>query len=302
MRSGIFYFGSFFLSFILSAILFTYWIKKIPQLTRQKRIFFIGGLSLGGVVVGLSWRAGIWLPSEYPFFLILLFSSVMLLVGVLDDLREFSPSLKFALHTALVVAYCLLGGKRILFHAFPEFINYVLSFLWIVGITNAFNHLDIRDGLVSGIAFIIGVVLFFIALYTGTQSIIFLLLFLLGALCVFMIFNLHPAKIYMGNAGSHFIGFLLSTSAIYLDYSRDNLWVSSSIPLLIFAVPVLDTCMLMVLRLRKGVSVAAKTDDHFFFYCERKLGQSRSLYVFWLATLISSITAFIIFLSSHSRL
>jgi len=302
MISGIFYFGSFFLSFILSTVLFAYWIKKIPQLTRQKRIFFIGGLSLGGIVVGLSLGTGIWLSFGYPFFLILVFSSVMLLVGVLDDLREFSPSLKFALHTVLAVAYCLLGGKRILFHAFPESINYILSFLWIVGITNAFNHLDIRDGLASGVAFIIGVVLFFIALYTGAQSIVFLLLFLLGTLCVFMIFNLHPAKIYMGNAGSHFIGFLLSTSAVYLDYSRDNFWVAASIPLLIFAVPVLDTCMLMVFRLRKGLSIAAKTDDHFFFYCERTLGQSRSLYVFWLATLVSGIAAFSIFLSSHSGL
>lgn len=297
MKEGILYFGSFFLPFTLSAAVFAYWIRKIPQLTRQKKVFYIGGLSLGSIILGLSGTAGIWFSFGHSFFLILFFSLAMLFFGVLDDLKEFSPSFKFTVHTVLVLAYCLSGGKRILFHAFPDPINYLLSFFWIVGITNAFNHLDIRDGLAGGIAFIIGIVLFFIAQYTGAQSMSVMLLFLLGGLCAFMVFNLQPAKIYLGNAGSHFIGFLLSTSAIYLDYSRYSLWIAASIPLCIFLVPIVDTCLLVVFRLKKGVSIAAKTDDHFFFYCERAWGQSRALYVFWIAAFVSSITGFVIFLA-----
>lgn len=289
-------------AFVFSFIFNILFIRHTPQVVRYKQKAFMGGLSFAFSTLVCGVLGGIFFSFPQDFFAVLIGSFLMLAVGIWDDVRELTPSAKFLMHTAVIGIYCLSGGKPILFNHVPSTINYLLTFLWLAGITNAVNHLDIRDGLSSGITFIMGIFLTFIAFIVGSHPAVLILISLLASMAAFMIFNLPPAKIYMGNTGSHFLGFLLASAAIYLDYSQSNILIALSIPIGIFLIPVLDTGILIILRLRKGVSVTTKTDDHFFYYCERRFGLSRALYLFWGATFLCGLLACIAFLSSFRRI
>lgn len=291
----------FWSGFLASITLFVWLIRNIPGLTSDKSRAFWGGLIFGMVALVFCSIAGIFFAQTRALYLILLMSVFMLFSGIFDDRKEFTPQVKFIVHIGILILYFILGGKRILFHALPDFLSYIVSALWIIGITNAFNHLDIKDGLAGGIAFFIAVVLGFIAFYTGNYDACRILVCFLGSIAAFMIFNLHPAKIYMGNAGSHFIGFFLSTMAMYIDYNQSRLSISSIVPLCIFLVPIIDTAILIISRLKKGVSIAQKTDDHLFFYCEQRFGFQQSLWIFWGATFLSGTAGFVIFYLSYVR-
>jgi len=289
-------------AFIFSFIFNILFIQRIPQPARYKQKAFVGGLSFAFSTLLCGVIGGILFSFSKDFFALLLGSFLMLAVGIWDDMRELTPSAKFLLHTAVVCVYCFNGGKPILFNHVPPVINYLLTFLWLAGMTNAINHLDIKDGLSSGITFIIGIFLTFIAFFVGNSPAYMLLIVLLASMAAFMIFNLPPAKIYMGNAGSHFLGFILASLAIYLDYSKSNIVIALSIPIGIFLVPIIDTALLIILRLTKGVSITTKTDDHFFFYCEQRFGLSRALYLFWGATFLCGLLACVAFLFSRDFL
>ena len=295
------FFVSFWLALLATVASLVLCIRKIPALTTQKTRAFWGGLCLVGVSLIVSMLGILFWYRSGALWLILGTAALMFVTGLYDDRKEFAPALKFLLHTIVAVIYLAAGGKRILFAGVPELVNYALSFIWIVGITNAINHLDIKDGLAGGVAFIITGVLAFIAYSTANSAMIWVLGGLLGGLAAFIIFNLHPAKVYMGNAGSHCLGFLLATLAMYVDYNRAHFLVAFAVPLLIFLVPIVDTSILIVSRLSKGVSVAHKTDDHFFFSLEKKFGITRSLMLFWGASLLSGIIAYVIFAVSFYR-
>jgi UDP-GlcNAc:undecaprenyl-phosphate GlcNAc-1-phosphate transferase len=120
------------------------------------------------------------------------------------------------------------------------------------------------------------------------------LLAFLGAVLSFVIFNKAPARIFMGNAGSHFIGFFLGSMAIYLDYSSRSAAISLLIPFLLCFVPITDTSILMAVRISKGVSVAKKTGDHPFFYLENKVGYKKALAYFLVSSAVSCMAAIIV--------
>jgi UDP-GlcNAc:undecaprenyl-phosphate/decaprenyl-phosphate GlcNAc-1-phosphate transferase len=195
--------------------------------------------------------------------------AVVVLTGVLDDLYELSPKKKIlgqliassiAIYFGLVIEHISLP-----FMDEPLFLGWLgipLTILWIVGITNAVNLIDGLDGLASGVSGIAALALFFVSLTIGNTMLAVMTISLVGSIIGFLAFNFHPAKIFMGDSGSLFLGFFLST--ISLLELKEATIVSFIIPLLVLAVPISDTLYAMIRRKQnhQPLSVADKGHLH----------------------------------------
>ncbi|TET83263.1 undecaprenyl/decaprenyl-phosphate alpha-N-acetylglucosaminyl 1-phosphate transferase [candidate division TA06 bacterium] len=182
-------------------------------------------------------------------------------LGVLDDYRRLSVWTK--LFGQLVAAVVLvISGLRleIVYLSFP--LNVALSILWIVGITNALNLIDIMDGLAASVAFVASATFFFIAVPTGDLLTAVVSAALAGACIGFVGYNWHPASIFMGDAGSLFLGFMLAGVSISTSYTATNNIALLS-PLLILAIPIYDTFYVSILRMAKRKSPFRGSRDHF---------------------------------------
>jgi UDP-GlcNAc:undecaprenyl-phosphate/decaprenyl-phosphate GlcNAc-1-phosphate transferase len=148
--------------------------------------------------------------------------------------------------------------------------NLVISIFWIVGITNAFNLLDNMDGLSAGIAFIAGAFLFLSRVFSGIEGVLpelVILCALLGSLLGFLIYNFHPASIFMGDSGSLLIGFLIGgittdASGLIAGRQSGHLVFVLAIPVLILFIPILDTGFVSLMRKISGRSIAMGGQDH----------------------------------------
>lgn len=227
-----------------------------------KSIPGVGGISMGLAffsVLFLFWPSMEAFPREVKG--ILLAAIVMLVSGVCDDWKEWSVIQKFV--SQLVAASILVGfGVRMNFVYVGEIFNIILSVLWILGITNAMNLLDIMDGLAAATSLIIIAGFGVISWMNGDGLTLIMSLTLGGAVLGFLPYNLPPAKVYMGNSGSHFLGLLLAAIALTARYATLESPVALLTPVVLLGFPILDTIFLISIRLRKRQSVFHKSDDH----------------------------------------
>jgi UDP-GlcNAc:undecaprenyl-phosphate GlcNAc-1-phosphate transferase len=178
--------------------------------------------------------------------------AVIVVVGLADD-RLGLPAWSKLLGQFLAAAILIYVGVRVQL-PLPEWLNIALSVIWIVGITNAMNFMDNMDGLSAGVS---GVAAAFILLLasTGNQYLVAALAAgTLGACLGFLRYNFRPARIFMGDAGSNFLGFLLAVLALDLRF-RDNVnFVTWMVPVFILGLPILDTALVIVSRTRRRVN------------------------------------------------
>jgi UDP-GlcNAc:undecaprenyl-phosphate GlcNAc-1-phosphate transferase len=183
----------------------------------------------------------------------------MFLFGFLDDHYELSIIAKF-------IVQIICAGMLVLFDIrthivnIPEPLNIIITLIWVIGITNAFNHLDVMDGLAGSVAVIVSLA-FFLSSGTDCYSAV-LSLALLGSLLAFLSFNLPPAKIYMGNSGSHFLGFVLAAVALIISYAPLERRMALLSPILILGFPIFDTVLLIFTRVWKKKIPFKKSNDH----------------------------------------
>lgn len=227
---------------------------------------------------------------------VLVGSFVVFVLGVLDDVRK--PSglnfrVKFA-GQAVAAALLVYFGIRIAFIT-PDYVAIALTVLWVVGITNAFNIIDIMDGLCATQGIVAAAGFLLIALPSEQIYVNFASAALLGGALGYLPWNFSSsAKIFMGDSGSMTLGFVLSAVALGIDYSQVNpLGVYA--PLFILMVPMYDTFYVMAIRLRKGISPFLGSKDHFALRLEA-LGFDRHQIVFLsaMAALLLSVCAFIV--------
>lgn len=184
-----------------------------------------------------------------------------LILGVVDDYRRLSPSPKLIAESILSV-FLISRGYYIDVLIFHPYVNYVLTFIWIIGIMNAFNLLDIMDGLAGSIALIVSLTLLFINIsYGGTENSI-ILASLSGFLVSFLFFNKPEARAYLGDSGSLLIGYILAVVSIGTKYTSNN-HIAFLTPLLIFGIPIYDTLFVSVIRISKGRNPLHGSPDHF---------------------------------------
>ncbi|HEX5011102.1 MAG TPA: MraY family glycosyltransferase [Planctomycetota bacterium] len=187
---------------------------------------------------------------------------MMLMLGLYDDLVNLRPSVKF-LGQVLAVVALQKAGVQIQLARLNDWQNLALTFLWVTGITNAFNIIDIMDGLATGTAAIAALFLFLIsALVGGDTAIPFMAIVLAGALAGFLGFNVTPARIFLGDTGSLFIGFLLGALSMLVSYSGKSPWAVVT-PVVLLAVPIFDTVFVAVHRARQGIPFFRGSPDHF---------------------------------------
>lgn len=227
---------------------------------------------LGGIGLLLSVMMGLVcfsfykdMPLSFELIHILGFAFVIFITGLFDDFKEFSLYKKIFIQV-VVIGLFLVHGKPIQMYFIPMWGNYLISFLWIMGITNVFNLLDIGDGLCAGVSLIIALSFFVVLFIGGNLLTAGLFAVLCGALFSFLIFNFPPAKIILGNSGSHFLGFLFAVLSIHGDYATLNNPFSVLIPLIILAFPLIDTFYLIIVRIKKGLAPLRKSDDHIFLH------------------------------------
>ncbi|PYQ14555.1 MAG: hypothetical protein DMH00_01490 [Acidobacteria bacterium] len=194
---------------------------------------------------------------------VLLGGTVIFALGIIDDVLQIKPSSKFL---GEILAACVVIYAGLKFDLIPNpFLNLFLTLLWVVGITNAFNLLDNMDGLCAGVAAISSLTTFIFSLIQGLPEISVLSLAVLGATLGFLIFNFNPARIFMGDSGSLFLGFTLACTTILGTWEQaSNLFGILAIPALALGVPIFDTFLVTVSRIlsRRPVSLGGR--DHTF--------------------------------------
>ena len=185
-------------------------------------------------------------------------------VGLIDDLRSLPPWPRLVVQTVIGTGIALVlvqtGTLGIAFES--DAINTLVTILWIVGICNAVNFFDNIDGAASGAVAIAALGVFVIAYDRGQVLLSALTIVTAGATVGFLIWNKSPAKIYMGDAGSLFLGVIISVATIRLNPGITPSWQSLAIPLMLLAIPLLDTCVAVFSRLARGISPLTGGKDH----------------------------------------
>lgn len=219
---------------------------------------------LGGVGVFATTLAGylLFIPISKESIAIIAGASFLFLVGLIDDLREIKPYQKL-IGQLVAVSIVIAAGLELPWTGL-YIVDVWITVFWIVGITNAINLLDNMDGLATGIALIAAGTLGISFYQSGQISEALFISVFVGALIGFLIYNFNPASIFMGDCGSMFIGFLISSSVLLSQEGGRSRGILSvlAVPVLILFVPIFDTTLVTLLRKFSGRKASQGGRDH----------------------------------------
>ena len=267
LLEGLHFFLPLFISFLLTTFLLPlvrrlavrWGCVSLPSAERwhQQPIPYLGGVAffLGFLFPALFFSSA---PlSLFPFFLV---AALLFILGIYDDLHRINPATKLV-GQIIGAAISIFYGYTLNFFDLP-LLNLFLTAVWIIGLTNALNLLDNMDGLAGGVGLIATLYLIFIFQQGADLQHAYIALALAGALGAFLVFNFYPASIFMGDAGSLFLGSTLSLLAIKAQGQASNILSIVAVPALILLVPILDTALVSVTRLMRGQPVSQGGKDH----------------------------------------
>jgi UDP-GlcNAc:undecaprenyl-phosphate GlcNAc-1-phosphate transferase len=254
-----------FTAALVSGALFTSLFARISlkyKILKVRDMPLVGGLGIGLAFV-FSSGLGIFIFNLPAVKMLAVVSAalLMLFLGIIDDLKELSVVQKFLAQSFCAILLILFGVRTdIMYLGFWG--NALITFIWIIGMTNAFNLLDILDGLAAGTALIVSSAFLLIGFLTPDLNVQVLSLILCAVSAGFLIFNFPPAKVYLGNSGSHFLGLLLASVALITHYaSQENAFALLS-PVMILGLPIVDTVLLILFRVIKRKAPFKKSRDH----------------------------------------
>lgn len=218
---------------------------------------------LGGLAVFLSFLVTLALTFEFSHVVlgILLSGTLLLLVGLIDDLGVLSPLQKLS-GQLLALVVLMKAGIFVKLLFIPWWLALAMSIVWLLAIINALNIIDVMDGLAAGVAAIAAAFLAVIAGWNDQPMVAVMSAALAGSLLGFLRFNFTPAKIYLGDSGSLFIGLMLGALAMNGGYTRYN-WVAMFTPVIILGVPLFDLAFVVIARRWRGLSPFRGSPDHF---------------------------------------
>ncbi|MCL6593679.1 MAG: undecaprenyl/decaprenyl-phosphate alpha-N-acetylglucosaminyl 1-phosphate transferase, partial [Alicyclobacillus sp.] len=185
------------------------------------------------------------------------------------------------------------------FFAFPAWLSWLTTVLWVVAITNMINFLDGVDGLAAGLSAISAMSLFFIALLKGQAAMAVFAVVLMGAALGFLRHNFHPARIFMGDAGATFLGFVLAAIAVEGAFKSATL-VSLVVPVLALGVPILDTLWVVIRRFRENRPIYVADKGHTFHLLMKSgLSQVQTVAFLYLLGVCFSLASIVVLLVAH---
>lgn len=233
--------------------------KPNTPLKRQKEpVPYLGGLA---VYVAFLSALALLHDFDHSVLAILLPATGLVLLGLMDDFGVIRPWPKL-FWQVFAVSILIKAGIYIKLGFLPMSVNVGLTMFWLVGCINAVNIIDIMDGLASSVAMVAAIALFGFAMWCGRDMVAMMALALAGSLMGFLVYNRQPARIYLGDAGSMLIGFMVGALAINNAYTRvSNL--AAIAPVLVVGVPVFDTAFVSVIRLMRGRNPMHGSPDHF---------------------------------------
>ena len=217
----------------------------------------------GGLAVYLAFLISLALIFEFRHEALglMLGGTLMVMLGLIDDFGVLKPWPK--LIGQLIAVFVLIrSGIRIEITALPDWLDLLLTVLWMVGIINAINIIDVMDGLAGGVGLIACIWLFVVAILNQDSLVAVMVAALAGSLLGFLRYNLYPAKIYLGDAGSLFLGLMLGALSMIGKYQAAHP-IAVLAPVLILGVPVFDTLFVMYIRWLRGIPVFLGSADHF---------------------------------------
>jgi UDP-GlcNAc:undecaprenyl-phosphate GlcNAc-1-phosphate transferase len=222
-------------------------------------------ITLGAVFVGADNFAGENNDQLKDLALTVLLPALVLgAMGLVDDLRSLSPWPRLITQSVVgsIVAFIIVQGGTLGTPFGTSILNTAVTIFWIVGICNSINFFDNLDGAASGAVAIAALGVFVIAFNRGQELVSALSIVTAGATIGFLMWNKSPAKIYMGDAGALFLGIIISVATIRLNPGITPTWQSLAIPVILLAVPLLDTCVAVFSRLARGLSPLTGGKDH----------------------------------------
>ena len=271
--------------------------------THKEPVPYLGGVAIIIGVTVISYASAIYKQFNTEDFLLLtsvLAPAIILgLIGLWDDLRNLRPGPRLAIQTVagIFTAYILISQDTVGNPTGSQTLDAIITVVWIVGICNSINFFDNVDGGAAGTVAISSLGLFYLTFQNQQFFIAALSSVTAGATIGFLLWNKSPARIYMGDAGALFLGVLIATLTIRLQPDTDALWKSLATPILLLAVPILDTTTVVVSRIRRGVSPLQGGHDHLSHrLIKRGLSRKRAVFLLWVS---SSLIAILISLAIY---
>jgi len=248
--------------------------KGLVDLPNERKVHKSPIPRLGGVAIWLctilTFVILVFINWDYPYGNglsgILVGGSIMFLLGFVDDLYDLSPKFKLVVQIGAALIAYLLGVKiEIIFNPFGGlfylgWLSLPITLIWLVGISNAMNFIDGVDGLAGGVSTICAVTLAVVAIYTNQPISAVLASILAGSMMGFLVFNFHPARIFMGDSGALFAGFALA--GLSVAGVLKSLTATILLPILILVVPIMDISFSVLRRLLKGSNLMQADAEH----------------------------------------
>jgi len=281
----------------LAAILLTPVVKKLAFLIgatdqpNQRKVHQKIMPRLGGLAIYISFLIGVFILQPNDSYLIsvlnldgsihlpiLLGSLIIILTGAFDDVKEISPRVKLLGQIAAALVVVVVGDLRVEFINLPfggqldfGYFSIPITMVWIIGITNAINLIDGLDGLAAGVSTIALFTIAGMAYTMGNPYVMIMALILAVSTLGFLLYNFHPAKIFMGDTGALFLGYMIAVLSL-LGF-KGVTFVSLIIPVIILGVPISDTLFAIVRRLVNKQPLSAPDKSH-LHHCLLRLGYS----------------------------
>lgn len=257
-----------FVGTLVTSLLLTFLVRQVAlkigwvSIPRKERWSTRVVALMGGISVYVSFSIFFFYFDLSDFLIVWLGATVMFLTGFWDDRFELKPLFKFLLQ--FFAASLLIINNYTLVPDWPFWINIPLTYFWIIGITNALNMLDNMDGLAAGTAVIVALVFGVLAFKLGSTDAGLFGFILAGAVGGFLVMNYNPAKIFMGDSGSLFIGYMIAAMPMLFSDQLMQFGSFTVLPIVVAVciMPIFDTSLVTFMRIFKGRSPSQGGADH----------------------------------------
>lgn len=293
-------FVPFMISLVLTPFIKKYSIWAKTYAKENKRTVHHGKISrIGGVTIYLAFMISmaLFMKADWAITGIILGGTIMFFTGLVDDLIDIKPPVKlmFEVLAALVLIYYKVEVDliRLPFGITINFglISFLFTIIWIAGITNAVNLIDGLDGLSGGMSIIILVVIGCLAMIERRPDIISLSFILAASTLGFLIYNAHPASIFMGDCGSLFLGFMIS--AISLVGFKSSTILTLALPILLLLIPIIDTLSAILRRTLKGMKFSEADKSHIHHLLMKQFGHRNTVIIMCGFTTLFGLSAYV---------
>jgi UDP-GlcNAc:undecaprenyl-phosphate GlcNAc-1-phosphate transferase len=275
---------------------------NLERKTQKEPVPYLGGLAIAISVVVLTFAAVIRsdnTQTTFPLAATLLFPAIFLgLMGLIDDLASLNPLPRLIIQTvmAIAVSVFLIRSGTVGITLDGTFLDEIIMTVWIIGICNSINFFDNLDGGAAGTVAVSTIGIALIALGEGQELIAALSIVTAGSTIGFLMWNKPPAKIYMGDAGALFLGVVVAVLTIRLNPGIAPKWNSISLLPMLLAVPLLDTCVAVLSRIRRGISPFTGGKDHLSHRLMRRgLSKQGAAFTLWAAQAVFVASALAVY-------